>query len=343
MKSLRERVEDVEKKAIINALKECNWVMAKAARKLGITERVIGYKMKKYGIRRWSMNNVNEPEENKSTGGKETMKNIKVLILLLSLLLSSSFVNNLYAQETEIAGTASAGVFNRYIFRGYELSSDSGVIQPTLSVSYRGFSATLWGNIDSDEHSTQSFVPDREGHKSFNETDLTLSYTYSIEKLSLTGGYIYYGTKYAQETEEIFLSASYNIITTPTLTVYRDIASYPGTYINLSLSHSENLYKDITLDLGASASYFVGDDNYWKTYDPSTGAYTGEKYSAFHDGMVKAGLTIPLAKVFSVQPVAQYWFPLSSKAERIIDGHPYNPNGQIDNTFVWGLNITFTF
>ena len=271
------------------------------------------------------------------------MKGFKGSILALILLLSCSFVNSLNAEETRVTGNASAGIFNRYIFRGYELGTDSFVIQPALSVSYKGFSATFWGNIDSDEHPTQSFVPDREGKKSFNETDLTLSYTYSIEKLSITGGYIYYGTKYAQETEELFLSASYDIVTKPTITVYRDITSYPGTYINLYLSHSEKIYKDITLDLGASASYFVGDDDYWRTYESSTGAYTGGKYSAFHDGMVKAGFTIPLVKNFSVQPLAQYWFPLSSKAKRTVDGNSYNPNGKLDDTFVWGLNITFTF
>jgi Nif-specific regulatory protein len=49
--SLKNRLREMEKEEIINALKECNWVMAKAARKLGITERMIGYKIKKYGMR----------------------------------------------------------------------------------------------------------------------------------------------------------------------------------------------------------------------------------------------------------------------------------------------------
>jgi len=52
MDSLKDRVREVEKEAIISALKKCNWVMAKAARNLGITERMIGYKMKKYRITR---------------------------------------------------------------------------------------------------------------------------------------------------------------------------------------------------------------------------------------------------------------------------------------------------
>ena len=50
MSSLKEKIEDLERQAIIEALKECDWVMAKAARKLGITERMIGYKIKKYGL-----------------------------------------------------------------------------------------------------------------------------------------------------------------------------------------------------------------------------------------------------------------------------------------------------
>jgi transcriptional regulator with GAF, ATPase, and Fis domain len=49
--SLKNRIRQMEREEIINALRECNWVMARAARKLGITERMIGYKIKKYGIR----------------------------------------------------------------------------------------------------------------------------------------------------------------------------------------------------------------------------------------------------------------------------------------------------
>jgi transcriptional regulator with GAF, ATPase, and Fis domain len=59
MKSLKEKVVEIEKEAIVNALRECNWVMSKAARKLGITERMIGYKMKKYGIKRSGMKDSN--------------------------------------------------------------------------------------------------------------------------------------------------------------------------------------------------------------------------------------------------------------------------------------------
>jgi DNA-binding NtrC family response regulator len=51
METLKEKIKGMEREEIINALKDCNWIMAKAARRLGITERMIGYKIKKYGLR----------------------------------------------------------------------------------------------------------------------------------------------------------------------------------------------------------------------------------------------------------------------------------------------------
>ena len=52
MVSLKDKLKDIERVEIINALDDCNWVMAMAARILGITERMIGYKVKKYNIKK---------------------------------------------------------------------------------------------------------------------------------------------------------------------------------------------------------------------------------------------------------------------------------------------------
>lgn len=62
MDSLKDKVEEIEKEEIIRALKECDWIMTRAAKRLGITERMIGYKIKKYGIRKEGMEeNSQEP------------------------------------------------------------------------------------------------------------------------------------------------------------------------------------------------------------------------------------------------------------------------------------------
>jgi len=48
---LKKRIEDLERIEILNALKESEWVKARAARLLGMTERMFGYRLMKYGIR----------------------------------------------------------------------------------------------------------------------------------------------------------------------------------------------------------------------------------------------------------------------------------------------------
>ena len=64
MGSLKEKIGLMERDEIIAALKESNWIMARAARKLGITERMIGYKIKKYGLKevRWIKGAVQEEQ-----------------------------------------------------------------------------------------------------------------------------------------------------------------------------------------------------------------------------------------------------------------------------------------
>jgi transcriptional regulator with GAF, ATPase, and Fis domain len=52
MTLLKDSIEQFERDEIFDALEESDWVMARAARKLGITDRMIGYKIKKYGIKR---------------------------------------------------------------------------------------------------------------------------------------------------------------------------------------------------------------------------------------------------------------------------------------------------
>ncbi len=243
----------------------------------------------------------------------------------------------------KVTGTASVAFLNQYIFRGYQIGKDSLIIQPYLSGSYRGFSASFWGNIDTHEKATQNFIPDAPGQSSFNETDLTLSYTYSLNKWSFTGGYIYYSLRYTNSTQEFYGSASYDMFGKPTLSIYRDMQSFPGWYFLFSLSQSFKVYKEATLDLGATFSYELGTGSFWDTYQASTGGYTGSKYSAFHSGMLSAGVTIPVSKGFTIQPILAWWYPLSSDAKKTINGNSYNPNGYLKYLWQGGVNFAYSF
>jgi Nif-specific regulatory protein len=60
MESLENKLREIERDEIIRALKDCNFVRARAARRLGITERMIGYRIKKYGLRIKEVGSVEE-------------------------------------------------------------------------------------------------------------------------------------------------------------------------------------------------------------------------------------------------------------------------------------------
>ena len=51
-------LHDNERTLILRALKECSWIQKKAADKLGISPRVMNYKIKKFNIKhpRWRKN-----------------------------------------------------------------------------------------------------------------------------------------------------------------------------------------------------------------------------------------------------------------------------------------------
>ena len=48
--SLPEAIANMEKEMIVDALKKCKGQQRKTAKELGITERILGYKIGKYGI-----------------------------------------------------------------------------------------------------------------------------------------------------------------------------------------------------------------------------------------------------------------------------------------------------
>jgi len=47
---LRKIIAGVEKTYILKALEDVGWIQIKAAERLGISQRMLGYKIKKYGI-----------------------------------------------------------------------------------------------------------------------------------------------------------------------------------------------------------------------------------------------------------------------------------------------------
>jgi hypothetical protein len=219
------------------------------------------------------------------------------------------------AEEEMPTADASVSIYSTYVWRGFGLSDDSIVIQPSMTVGYQGFAMNLWGNLDTDYYA--------EDTTKYNETDITLSYDGAYEKLGYGVGYIYYALDGTDDTQEIYATLSYDVLLSPTLAFYYDVDSFSGAYyVTFDISHSFPIGETYALDLGALVSYL--EDN--------------EDYDAFHNGELSASMTFPIGKYFSITPEVNYSFALSSDAE------DYIKEGSADNddSYIYG-GATFSF
>ena len=144
-------------------------------------------------------------------------------------------------------------------------------------------------------------------------------------------GYIYYALDAIDDSQEIYLSLGLDTLLSPSLTVYREISHLPAWYISLGISHSFELPKEITLDLGGSIGYYASDDDAFVKIDDN-GNSTTDKYNAFHNGLISLGLTIPVGKYFTVVPMVAYSFPLTNDADNLIKSASFSDKSD----FVFG-------
>jgi hypothetical protein len=192
---------------------------------------------------------------------------------------------------------------SQYIFRGYALSRYSLVIQPTFAAGYKGFSINVCGNLDTDEAGS---IPNSTHSASWNETDLTLSYTRTLYgDLSGTVGYIYYGTIHVPDTMEGYLGLAYAL---PWFTVgvrcYRDFYNAPAWWLELNLSRNFKLpWYGMNVDTALSLGYLD------KLF---------EDFADLEMGQLSAALNIPLGKYIVVSPKIGLAFPLSDAASNDI-------------------------
>ncbi len=220
----------------------------------------------------------------------------------------------LLAEEEKPEASADVAILSKYIWRGFELSDDSVVIQPSATVAYKGFSFNLWGNLDTDSANDDA---------DFNETDMTLSYATSLGPVGLDIGYIYYALE-GNDSGEIYISTGLDTLLSPSLTIYRDFDEFRGWYVNFGLSHSFDIGNGMTLDLSGSVGYMDVDDT---------------DYQEMHDGLISVGLAIPLGKYFSLSPMVAYSFGLSSEADIALETGP-----SMESDFIFGgITLSMAF
>lgn len=208
--------------------------------------------------------------------------------------------------------SADVAFLSQYIWRGYELSKDSVVIQPAVTVGYKGFTVNVWGNLDTDMYSGV-----HQGNSKWNETDFTVGYDHQLGPVAAGLGFIYYALDGMPDSKEVYLSLSLETLLSPTVTFYREVSKLQGWYINLEISHSFPLPYDIGLDLAASFAYYRSDNDTIVEYHHDL-TPTANRFRNFQDGLISASLSIPFWQYFTIQPTLAYSFPLSGQADNML-------------------------
>lgn len=247
------------------------------------------------------------------------MKKIITVILMIAMMTSMPMISRAEeAAEDSVSGEIAASVLSAYIWRGQELSRHSAVIQPSVTASYKGFTANVWGNLDTRPYS----AADDKYSSNFTETDVTLSYTHTFGIVSAGLGYIYYGLAGAApdspdlpDSQELFVSLGLDTLLSPTLTVYREIDHYHQWYATLGVSHTFALHEKVGLKLAASASYLLSTDAETYPKFDSDMAATDKKFDNFHDGVVSISIPVSATEHITITPTLTYVFPLSDDAK----------------------------
>ncbi len=238
------------------------------------------------------------------------------------------------APSTELA----VDVLSQYIWRGFALSDDSVVVQPSMTVSYLGAYVNIWGNYDTDRNNEHDKSLDG---ADWDETDFTFGYTY--DKLpygaSLDVGGIYYALD-GDDSFELYAGLSATCPKTGInfgVKVYREISHFPAWWYELSAERDISLpWYQASLSLSASAMYLDSKDKgaYPDPDDP------GDEFSDWLYLQVGAEVNIPVGKYLTVTPKVYYSFSLSDEAKDLLEDNSWDNH---HDHFFGGIGISFSY
>ena len=211
----------------------------------------------------------------------ETARRVLTMMLAAITLFVSAGAS---AEETKKpAVSADVTVASKYVWRGLRLTDDP-VLQPSLTVDYKGLGLNIWANTDlTDVNGTPGQT---------NELDYTLSYSFAVDKAELSFGVIQYTFPHTsfEPTTEIYGTATMDYLLSPTATIYWDTDEVGGVYATLGIGHSfplGDLYRGISPSLDLSGSIGYATSNWNK-------GYYGVNSSGLVDLLLTAGFAIPI-------------------------------------------------
>lgn len=254
----------------------------------------------------------------------------KFIVIAFALTLASVAVSAPALAAIEVEGDAYVGVYDKYLWRGLNLSEAQPVLQGGVDLSTHGFTLSYWSNVQlsngNDETNGIDYLPSNE----VIETDITLDYTREFDKLSVSVGDIFYNFNGAgASTHELYLGLALDTVLAPSFKVYYDwdLANSSdedyegnGLYYTFGVSHGFALMENLSLALGAAVAY--NDES----------PYVCNSYSDWHNYELSASLDYAVTDQISVTPSFLFSEGLSDDAR-----------ATIDSEMVAGVSVTLTF
>ncbi len=252
---------------------------------------------------------------------------VRYFVIMATILVSSLALAEDKATSPEIE--VSMDYFGKYIWRGMNLQDDS-VFQPSVSLTYGGLTAAVWGNLEMSNYN------DNDGE--ITEVDYSLEYSCPVpgfDILSVSLGVINYTfpNTQADDTTEIYGGLTLDMPFSPSIKLYRDVDDVDGTYIAFGVSHDiekiAELASDMPIGLSMSASLGWGSSAHNKFY-------WGVDDATCTDLYLKLGFPIPIGS-WTLTPNINYVTLLDNDIRK---SDAYRPESDY---FFAGVNLSTSF
>jgi len=218
---------------------------------------------------------------------------------------------------------------SKYVWRGLNLADDF-VWQPSMAITYKGLTFTVWTNMNLTETVPGEGLGDEAGE--FTEVDLVVNYDWSYKKLNLGVGILHYmfpNTDF-DATTELSVTAGLDVLLSPCVTLYQDVDVHDGTYVSFGASHS---FVDVlhfsdtsSLSIDLSAVFGAGSTKH-------NGYYHGVATGAFSDVGLTAAFPVTLSKAWSITPSFNY--------ASLLDKGLRDATDKKDNVWL-GISLTYS-
>ncbi|MFO7831434.1 MAG: hypothetical protein R6V18_05560 [Desulfuromonadaceae bacterium] len=242
----------------------------------------------------------------------KSLKNIILATMLFSAALCST------ASAVEVSGGAYVGFYDKYLWRGFDLSGSEPVMQGGVDLSAGSMTLSYWTNL---QLNTDDATGLDAGDAS--ETDIVIDYSTDInDMLSLSAGNIFYQLDGMEDTNELYLSLGLNTLLSPTFSIYYDWdkADETGLFYTVDVSHSIDLADSLSLGMGALVSYNQSSD------------YSVGDYDELHNYELSASLDYAIDANYSISASVMFSDGISDEAE-----------DAIDSEVVSGVSVAFSF